>query len=159
MESEENFITNDFEAVSNEGSYDFFTCFETLEHCQPQEQTRILEVAHNQLKADGKMIISVPIEIGPISLLKNFMRRNTRDASRPDFTLSNVIKAALYQPTTWLRDTLEYPGHFGWDHRKLEELINKSSLFRIEKKRYSPIGFLPSIWINSQVFYVLNKIV
>lgn len=157
MELENDFVTNSFSEVDKIGYYDFFTCFETLEHCHPPEQRRILKLAHNQLKDTGRMIISVPIEIGPISLLKNFMRRKTRDASFPDFTISNILKTAFYRPTTWHRDSLDYPGHFGWDHRKLEEEIKALGIFTIEKKKYSPISFFPSIWINSQVFYVLHK--
>lgn len=157
LETDSKLIHNTFDAVDEPNSYDYFTVFETLEHCLEDEQIRILTLAHQQLKTSGKVIISVPIEIGPISLLKNIFRYKTTLAKSPEFNIKNIIKCALYNPPKEFRKNQKYPGHFGWDHRDLEKVILKTNLFDIEKRKCSPF-LIPSIWFNSQMFYKLSPI-
>lgn len=157
MDSDHPSIYSDLDRVDGASKYDFFTCFETLEHCHRQEQERIMRLAARVLKPEGRVILSVPIEVGPISIVKNALRLKTKDATFPDFTLWNVLKTACYRPTTWHRDTLEYPGHFGFDHRPLERWLRSLSFFRMVYRRFSPLTFVPSSAINSQVFYILEK--
>ena len=157
MDSDLEYTFKEFTQVEKTDFYDYVTCFETLEHCHPPEQRKLLGRLVTVLKPKGKIVISVPIEIGPIALLKNLFRLKTKDASFPDFTLWNIIKAVFLKPTTWHRDTLDYPGHFGWDHRKLEKVFAEFDMLVTTKKSYIPFNEIKTFFFNSQGFYTLTK--
>lgn len=156
LETDNKLIYNSFDPIDCPNSYDYFTIFETLEHCLEEEQIRILSVAHKQLKDEGKVIVSVPIEIGPIALLKNMFRLRSTLAKNPEFNFINILKCVFYNPPIEFRKSQKYPGHFGFDHRVLNQTIINSKMFKIEKLLYSPFN-VPTIGINSQVFFVLKK--
>lgn len=43
------------------GSYDMITCFEVLEHVEPDHMLNMLEKMHRLLKQDGEAVISTPV--------------------------------------------------------------------------------------------------
>ncbi|MEE9440062.1 MAG: methyltransferase domain-containing protein [Saprospiraceae bacterium] len=156
LKSESPLVTNDEDIVSKSNYYDVITCFETLEHCHEETRDKILDKIHSLLKTNGKLLVSVPIEIGPISIFKNLFRFKNALAKHSEFNLKNIIKCAFYNPPKDFRKSQPYPGHFGWDHRDLEKILKNLEGFTYSKKSYSPFS-IPSIWINSQVFYLLKK--
>lgn len=133
--------------------FDIITCFETLEHFGEKHQLFILNEFFNRLENYGKVIISVPIEIGLPSLIKNLRR-----LAIGRFTWSfakNSLKSvfALDIPEVRSRDGY-IPSHMGFNHKKLEHLIHEN--FEIVKTITSPLDML-SDKLNSQIFYVLKK--
>ena len=56
------------------GTFDLVTCMEVLEHCTDVERVRVISELARLCAANGRIIISVPIEIGPALLGKQLFR-------------------------------------------------------------------------------------
>lgn len=134
--------------------YDIITCFEVLEHFNIEEQKNMLQTFSEMMKPDSIVIISVPIEIGFPSLIKNIRRMVIGDDNKHLF--KNTIKCFLGLPVPERQNYQGYhPSHIGFNHNDLEKLFHTN--FSVEKKQFSPFGRLP-VFLNSQVFYTLKKI-
>jgi len=112
--------------------YDFVTCFETLEHVMnlPVAVKNLLSLT----KPGGTLLLSVPIEIGPIGIAKFLAkivlwRDQLTEAFEPCPALyRQYLKALIFdQGIHKFREPgnpLGYwPGHWGWDYRKLNRLL------------------------------------
>ena len=113
----------------------------------------------------GRVVISVPIEVGPALLGKQMFRaiaawRGHGDYQyRETYTPREMIAAALAMPrlarAEYLVDTpngpLHYCGHKGFDWRILEREIR--ARFTIQRRLFSPLGPLGAAF-NSQVWFV-----
>lgn len=150
-ESHIQLLTN--EKSLNNHKYDAITCFEVLEHFNIKEQEAMLQTFLDILSTDGIIIISVPIETGFPSLVKNIRRMSIGDDN--EHLLLNTIKCflGLSIPERQNRSGY-YPSHIGFNHRNLEKLFSQN--FIVEKKQYSPFKQLP-VFLNSQIFYTLKK--
>lgn len=134
-------------------SYDTITCFEVLEHFNAEEQLQILKDIHTILENNGFLIISVPIEIGFASVVKN-IRRLGLSFNKKNFTTIKECFMGIEPPL--LRQQKGYIfSHIGFNHHQLELLF--SPLFEIKEKINSPFKYLPES-VNSQVFYKLQKV-
>lgn len=141
--------------ILNAGKFDYITCFEVLEHCHFSVQTAILQKLDSYLKPDGKIIISVPIEIGITALLKNIFRfRWAPDKRFEGYSFKNIIKSTFYLPISDYRSQNIYFTHMGFDYRQLIKIIN--NYFIVEKKTYTPLHNMNHV-LNSQVFLILKK--
>jgi SAM-dependent methyltransferase len=139
----------------DKGKFDSITCFEVLEHCSQKTQLEILQTLDSYLKPHGKIIISVPIEIGITAFLKNIFRFRLSPKKRfGGYTFKNIIKSTLYLPIEDYRSREEYLTHMGFDYRDLIKIINK--YFIIDKKIYTPLHNVNHV-LNSQVFLILTK--
>ena len=138
---------------------------ETVSTTSPQETLGALDRA---LARDGRLIVSVPIEIGPTLAVKQAVRAFAaavglheyagRERYRPgEFARMIFADSAtrVDRPATSVRDEdgtlMRFHGHKGFNWRALERLIATS--FVIERRLYSPIP-LAGPWINSQVWFV-----
>jgi 2-polyprenyl-3-methyl-5-hydroxy-6-metoxy-1,4-benzoquinol methylase len=141
--------------ILNNGKFNYITCFEVLEHCHSNVQTDILQKLGHYLKPDGKIILSVPIEIGVTALLKNIFRFRWSAKKRfAGYTLKNILKSTFYMPISDYRSQNIYFTHMGFDYRQLVKIIN--NYFTIEQKTYTPLHKMNHI-LNSQVFFILRK--
>lgn len=132
--------------------FDRIACLEVFEHLTDADAEAALFAMREALEPEGRLLVSVPIEIGPASLLKNIARAAI-GAPQPSATMGNIVRAALGM-------TLEIPrpvepagyidSHIGFDHRALIRRIADAG-FRIESRSYSPLPCLGAL-INSQVF-------
>ncbi len=141
------------EHVETEGKFDYVTCFEVLEHFNIQNQTAALTNMRNAVKDTGQVVISVPIEKGLPSLVKNLIRKVNLPHSNHIFTTSNILGSLTGKDLLHLRKEDKYHSHMGFYFTDLEIEIEK--LFTITDKSYSPLGG-PSYQVNSQVFYTLK---
>ncbi|MFB9053065.1 class I SAM-dependent methyltransferase [Formosa undariae] len=133
--------------------FDVITCFETLEHFNEFTQSIMLKEFYNRLNNDGIVIISVPIEIGFPSLIKNIRRVTVGKNSYQD--IKNSIKCFFGKEIPEIRNLEGFiDSHLGFNHKKFENLILK--YFQITKRETSPYKNL-SDQLNSQVFYILEK--
>ncbi|WP_434037619.1 methyltransferase domain-containing protein [Formosa sp. 4Alg 33] len=133
--------------------FDVITCFETLEHFNECSQSLMLKEFSDRLNTDGKVIISVPIEIGFVSLIKN-MRRVTIGEHSYKY-VRNSIKCFFGKQIPEIRNLDGFiDSHLGFNHKRLEKLMLK--YFQITKIENSPFKSL-SDQFNSQVFYILEK--
>ena len=139
---------------SLDDQFDIVTCFEVLEHFNSKNQREILTNIDSLLKRNGRVVISVPIEIYLPSIVKNVRRRLSLHRRKPVYTLKNMFKALCGRDIPEIREAEGFLPHIGFNHKKLEQLF--SDIFQIERKSYSPFGCL-NAHFNSQIFYVLKK--
>jgi 2-polyprenyl-3-methyl-5-hydroxy-6-metoxy-1,4-benzoquinol methylase len=132
--------------------FERITCFEVLEHLDKNMQKKALQNMKKFLKQDGLLVISIPIEVGFSSLIKNILRLilgQKHDATN----MKNIIKAFWGIPIE--RESLLYiPSHIGFNFHDLEKIFLEEDLI-VAQKYYSPFKYFGSI-INSQVFYLLS---
>jgi len=105
------------------------------------------------LGENGKIIISVPLEKGLSSLLKNTIRILLKQ-QHSNTNFSTIIKSLFSIKID--RGSNQYiSSHIGFYYNDLEIIFKKNNL-RVEKRLFSPINLFGSIF-NSQVFYILEK--
>lgn len=131
-------------------SCDVITVCEVFEHVSEAEVSRILQECHRLLKPQGRLIVSVPIEVGLSALVKNLARWIKVRPLERQLTVGNVLRAAIYLPHKREPEYLDVYGHTGFDYRKLE-----LKGFRIARKVYSPLPF--GALLNSQIFLVAHR--
>ena len=134
--------------------FDIVTCFEVLEHFNTKKQREILTNIDSLLKQNGRVVISVPIEIYLPSIVKNFRRKLSVHRHNSIYSLKNIFKALCGIDIPEIRESDGWLSHIGFNYRKLEQLFHE--LFQLERKFYSPFSRL-NAHFNSQVFYVLRK--
>jgi 2-polyprenyl-3-methyl-5-hydroxy-6-metoxy-1,4-benzoquinol methylase len=147
------------------GTFDLVTCMEVLEHCTDVERVRVIAELARLCAANGRIIISVPIEIGPALLGKQLFRaiaawRGQGDYHhRETYTPSEMMAAVLgrrglvrpeYRADTPLGQ-VRYCGHKGFDWRLLERDLR--AMLRVERRTFTPMPALRGI-VNSQVWFV-----
>jgi 2-polyprenyl-3-methyl-5-hydroxy-6-metoxy-1,4-benzoquinol methylase len=157
--------TADLAAPAHAHAYDVVTCMEVLEHCPEPERLRVLDTLRLLVASRGRVIISVPIEIGPALLAKQFFRavaawRGQGDyRHRETYAPRELLAAALARPNLararYRVDTpqgvFEYCGHKGFDWRLLESEIRQR--FSVERRLFTPLPAAGPL-LNSQVWFV-----
>jgi 2-polyprenyl-3-methyl-5-hydroxy-6-metoxy-1,4-benzoquinol methylase len=138
----------DFEALNL--NPDVISAFEVCEHLTDAETERFLANAQHCLKADGKLIVSVPIMIGGALLVKE-LNRSILFRRRSDYSASELLAGCLGRPV--VRPAERNPTHKGFDFRRLRDQLRER--FIIEDEILSPLP-LPW-WANSQVFFICRK--
>lgn len=137
-----------------ETKFDTIFCLEVLEHFSATNQQAHLQKILGLLKDNGQLIISVPLEVGFASFVKNTTRMLL--GQRPAFlTLKNMFKALFYKKIVRKDEPYIY-SHIGFNHKELQKEFSDAGL-TIVAKTYAPIAILKG-FINSQVFYKLKKL-
>ena len=134
------------------------TCFETLEHFEGAElDNRISEISRF-LAPKGKLILSVPIEIGPTALFKYLMRSVSKRKHGGD-SFKNAISLTFGHSERVARQPAEGNGyigsHIGFDHRRLIDRLQAAG-YVIERRTISPFPSLGT-GLNSQIFMCLSR--
>jgi len=151
------------------GYYDAVVCMEVLEHCVDAERVRVLGELGRLAAANGRIIVSVPIEVGPALLGKQFFRaiaawRGHGDYRyRETYTPGELAAAAFERPNlaraVYTVDTpsgpFTYCGHKGFNWRTLEREIRER--FTVERRLFTPLGPLGPV-LNSQVWFVCRHL-
>lgn len=149
-------------------AYDVVTCMEVLEHCVDAARTRVLDTLHRIVKPAGRIIISVPIEIGPALLGKQMFRalaalRGHGDyRHRETYSPRELAAAALARPHLARAEydvetpsgRMRYCGHKGFDWRIVEAEITRR--FSIVERRWTPLPPFGPL-LNSQVWFVCTS--
>jgi 2-polyprenyl-3-methyl-5-hydroxy-6-metoxy-1,4-benzoquinol methylase len=155
----------DLAGDGHRGAYDVVTCMEVLEHCVDAERVNVLEDLNRLVRSTGRVIISVPIEIGPALLGKQLFRmiaawRGHGDyRHRETYSPRELVAAALARPGLARAEydvetpsgRMRYCGHKGFDWRILEGEIGRR--FTVEERRFTPLPVLGGV-LNSQVWFV-----
>ena len=148
-------IYNNLDIISNFAPFNIITIFEVLEHLQWVEINNILSRCRELLTSNGVILISVPIEIGPVVIFKEFNRY--RRTKKWNYGFVELIKT-FFLGTKGLRENPEssFMSHKGFDFRELI-LFLKEKNWIIEKIDYGPIP-IKSWYGNSQVYLsMFNK--
>ncbi|GHT74958.1 hypothetical protein AGMMS50262_08980 [Bacteroidia bacterium] len=152
-------IVNSWEKVQilvNSSDLNYVTCFEVLEYFTEQKQIELIEQIVSVLKKDGILIVSVPVETGIPSLIKNSIRKRSCNRKYQYlYSYKNIFYAFLGKPILDYRQGDDYLWeHIGFRFQDLEKIF--SIYFHVLQKSYSPFGILGRHF-NSQVFYKLQK--
>jgi 2-polyprenyl-3-methyl-5-hydroxy-6-metoxy-1,4-benzoquinol methylase len=146
------------------GSWDVVTCMEVLEHCLTAERRRVLDVLAAAVKPGGRVVMSVPIEIGPSIVGKQLVRlvaglRRLGDyRHREKYSPAEIVRSVLGRRLdrivfsgTGADGAYQYHGHKGFDYRDLANEI--ATRFTIAQRLFSPMPWLGPV-LNSQVWFV-----
>lgn len=144
-------IVNNTAGVS--GAFNKICCLEVLEHLAEENQKKEIKQMAQLLTDDGKLIISVPIEVGFSSLLKNIARIVLRQ-THSNTTFRNVIYS-LFGVHFNRSENSYISSHIGFYYHDLERLLLVSEL-KMKNKVFSPIPIFKGL-LNSQVFFILEK--
>lgn len=138
------------DTVQSAGPFDVVTAFEVFEHFTPDHQARALSDIRGVMSDRARLIVSVPIESGPPSVVKNVIRRR-KYGGKGVYSMKNIAKSLLHRPIDECR-TGDYLPHMGFYLRDLEEVAGRQ--FKIASATYSPFEWLGRNF-NSQAFYVM----
>jgi 2-polyprenyl-3-methyl-5-hydroxy-6-metoxy-1,4-benzoquinol methylase len=137
-------------------SCDLLLCTETLEHVQSPAQT--IELILPYCQANAKVIISIPIEVGPSLLFKQIGRYLANLKSRygyESYTLQELFSAVVLWDTQSFPSShnqdVEVRSHKGFDYRKLEKTLREK--IEIEQRLFSPFPWLGNT-VNSTILYI-----
>lgn len=137
-------------------SCDLIFCTETLEHIGHPEKA--LEQILSYSQPGAKMVISVPIEIGPSLLLKQIGRYFANlggNYGYERYKLNELFSAAILWNTNTFTSShssqSDYTGHKGFDYRKLEKTLQEK--VTVEKTIFSPFPWSGDL-LNSTVIWV-----
>lgn len=149
-------ITDSWEEVVQEAPFNYVTCFEVLEHFDKEQQIETLKKMSQILTDDGFLVVSVPVEKGFPSLIKNFIRKySCPPRDRHLYSVKNIIAACFKRKLPKYRTGSNYLSHLGFYHNDLEKVFLND--FVVVEKSFSPFSWLGS-HLNSQVFYRLKKV-
>ena len=151
---------------SFDGSFDIATCMEVLEHCVEAEVQDVLNDLNRLVRPGGRLIVSVPVEIGPSLLLKQIIRtyagmrgfgdyKYTEHYSlRQLFSMVFATKARKIDRPIYLEGGHPYHSHKGFNWRALARRIDEK--FLVDELRFTPIDFAGSL-LASQVWFVCTR--
>ena len=138
--------------------FEMVTCFEVMEHFSEKLQIDTLEKIKSVTEKDSTIIISVPIEKGIVSVVKNIRRVFTvYKGNEKVYSLKNIICSMIgikNKEMVSIRNKDEFLPHMGFYFDELESLLRQ--FFQVDQVTFSPFPYLPSSF-NSQVFFKLSK--
>lgn len=126
--------------------YDLITALETLEHIPEHDAVRVVE--NIRAAAPRVFIASVPVEIGPVILAKNFGSELMRYPRRDEYNWRETLWASVYQLD---RLPPHGTGHKGFDWRWLAQTIRHN--FGTLEIRRLPFRYLPMA-LSTSAFFV-----
>jgi len=131
-----------------ERRFDCIACLEVLEHVTDDKLNEFFDDVRRLLAPDGRVIVTVPVMIGPIGFLKIAMYLGRSGG----YTIGSAFRHLLgvMPGARHLRRDGLYE-HEGFDYRKLRTRLR--SEFSVVEQHCSPFGALPP-WLNSQVCFV-----
>jgi 2-polyprenyl-3-methyl-5-hydroxy-6-metoxy-1,4-benzoquinol methylase len=147
-------VYSEYNDVLKNAPYQTVTVFEVMEHLQWTELANILIRCNELLAPGGAVVISVPIEIGPVILFKELNRY--RVTKEWQYTVFEFIGAFLLG-IAGRRENPDYAvmRHKGFDFRDLIRFI-KSKGWKTKVLCYGPLPV--KIWYgNSQVFIMAKR--
>lgn len=126
------------------------TCLEVFEHLSPTMVDFVVGDLYRLLAPGGRLVVSVPVEIGPVSLLENAVRFAT-GTLHPGTTPHAVVLSAFGMT----RSIQRVDGHIGFDYRAVPRIF-ASAGFSLDKRLVTPVGILGAL-ANSQVHYRFTR--
>ena len=134
-----------------DASFDRLACLEVMEHLPPRLQRSVLALLYRVARSDARLVISVPVEVGPVALVKAVARmRNGEPAESVKYLLKALGNKSVPRP-----DADYIINHTGFRFQDLENEIARSP-WQIARREFSPLP-LGSWFVNSQVLYVLQR--
>jgi SAM-dependent methyltransferase len=149
-----------------EASFDAIVCMEVLEHVV--EWGPVFDRWDRLLAPGGKVLVSVPVEIGPAVLVKEVVRRVAGWRGIGDYpgqapyTAREMIRSVTAGASQHITRPVHRAGegvapshdHKGFNWKVLRKAL--ADRFLLRRTYRSPLPFLPA-GLNSQVWFLLQK--
>jgi SAM-dependent methyltransferase len=122
-------------------SFDISICMETFEHIPIDLMSGYVDLLAEI--TTGRLIVTVPVELGPIFLVKHLMKRvfpYLNDDELHSYTFREIVYAAL-----GLTSRVKRGEHKGFDYRWLRKMLERR--FHIVTYEGHPFARLPR-WLN-----------
>jgi hypothetical protein len=146
-------VYRDFGEIAARAPYSLITLCEVVEHLDDRELDELSERAERVLRQDGKMLISVPIEIGPALLAKEFNRAFLKGKAS-EYALGEFLRAAVAGIPG--RRTGDIKGsHKGFDFRRAMAGLRQRG-WHVGIVSYGPLP-LPTWYGNSQAYMIARR--
>ena len=142
-----------FQILKSNKYFDYILCAEVLEHFSARNIIEHLKTFEKILAKDGKVLISVPVEIGFGGFCKNIARWFI-GGLHEGLGVQSAIKSFFGLPI-YRGDNFYISSHTGFSHKQLEYLIIDTG-WEIEKKFYSPLPIVGAI-VNSQIYFEITR--
>jgi 2-polyprenyl-3-methyl-5-hydroxy-6-metoxy-1,4-benzoquinol methylase len=136
--------------LKQEGTFQIIFCLEVLEHVV--ELDKILDQLRYLLEPDGRLVISVPVEMGVTLAIKQAARRLTAWRGNRDYAeterytlgefLCGLMGGKVLRPIYTDPAGFRYHGHKGFDWRELRRALNAQ--FELVEESVTPLPWLPS---------------
>jgi SAM-dependent methyltransferase len=139
--------------------FECVTCLGVLEHLNVTDRFVFYAFAQRVLAPGGRVLIDVPIELGPTLLIKNLGRRVLKSDAR-EYSRAETLRAAfgrtVFDPVRWdPREQVDFiMTHKGFDYRLFAQEL--SGRFRIDQQVNTPFAALPALVANQEVFFVVS---
>lgn len=159
------FMVPELSGREHDGAYGLVTCMETLEHCCESTVEIVLKDLGRLCALDGRVIISVPIEIGPSFLLKQSIRtlagwRGLSDYRHYEtYSLPDAFKMIFAGPSTYVErpvygeSSAPNHSHYGFNWRRLQQRV--AHHLELERTLFTPMGFIGG-WVSSQAWFICH---
>ena len=131
-----------------DNSMDIVFCLETFEHI-PNTKKLINEI-FRILKLKGKLIYSLPIEIGFSLIIRQFVGKIT-SFPRESYTFKEMLRNGIFKKPSHRINSLGTHKDFEW--RVIQKLINKK--FEQLKVIHSPLPILKNL--NPTIIFKVKK--
>jgi 2-polyprenyl-3-methyl-5-hydroxy-6-metoxy-1,4-benzoquinol methylase len=151
--------------LEDTGTFEGVFCMEVLEHIV--EPDAILQRLERRLAPNGRLLISVPVEIGLPLIFKQIVRRVAGWFHIGDYpgihpyTTAEIISGLfagsrqhLQRPVVSNQWGLSFPDHKGFNWRAFRTIL--AQRFEIDRIVGSPLSWLPP-QLGSQVWFILRK--
>lgn len=150
-----------------EHQYDVVTCMETLEHCLDATVDVVLADLARLVTTTGRVIISVPIEIGPTFFFKTAIRKFAGRTIQPEYrhyesyTFADTLRMVFATKHTQLQRHVHglpdtpFHNHYGFNWRHLRARLGR--YFTVERTTFSPLGFLGGFF-SSQAWLICRPL-
>jgi len=155
-------IYTEYSDIIKQSPYHTITIFQVMEHLQWDEIGRIMKCFDDLLAPDGVIIIEVPIEIGPIVLIKELNRYRQKKAGV--YTSKRFWSYNLFEflctfifgiPGKRIDPEKTFMEHKGFDFRELIKFIEQKG-WKTKVLCYSPLP-IKTWYGNSNVFIQVTR--
>lgn len=130
--------------------FDVVFCQEVMEHFAPHRQEEALERIASVMAPNGTLVLSVPVELGPVALVKNIARWKYRRNGTEIYNYPNLFRSIFALPIPEARSGDDYLTHMGFYFTDFRRVLEQR--FVIKEIIGSPFSSLP-LPLNSQVFF------
>ena len=138
--------------------FEKIACLETAEHLSDNDLKLLFENIHRLLSDHGRLVITVPIEIGLSALFKyayRWLKRPGYDNLNIINYLKSIFGLRIERKVSQLPQNLNYIfSHVGFDHRHFEARLAR--FFLIKEKACYPFPPLGTV-LNNTLYYVCEK--
>jgi SAM-dependent methyltransferase len=132
-------------------------CMGVLEHLPLRKRREFYNYCAQKLAPGGRVVIDVPVEIGPALLVKEFGRRVLK-RREPEYGLAELSRAVLGFKLVDSARFDEGAGpdfiftHKGFDHRAFREELRRHQ--NVRETVRTPVRWLPSWLCNQDIMFV-----